>query len=112
MKLVAKVHSDKLMNEVRDSKFVQKSLLTEEPILKEDGEADSLQGGDVYINKYSEDCAYMSAGASVECCSQVFEKKSLQRAFANIRPPGHHASCGRVAGFCLLNNAAIAAKYL
>jgi acetoin utilization deacetylase AcuC-like enzyme len=31
-------------------------------------------------------------------------------AFAAVRPPGHHASADRVMGFCLVNNAVIAAR--
>jgi acetoin utilization deacetylase AcuC-like enzyme len=34
------------------------------------------------------------------------------RAFALCRPPGHHAFAERAAGYCYLNNAAIAAQYL
>ena len=33
-------------------------------------------------------------------------------AFALCRPPGHHAGARAMAGFCYLNNAAIAAQYL
>jgi acetoin utilization deacetylase AcuC-like enzyme len=33
-------------------------------------------------------------------------------AYALCRPPGHHAAVDRAAGFCYLNNAAIAAEYL
>ncbi len=33
-------------------------------------------------------------------------------AYALCRPPGHHASADRAAGFCYLNNAAIAAEFL
>ena len=58
----------------------------------------------------------MSAGASVECCDRVFSSENTDRkidsAFAAIRPPGHHASCQAIRGFCLLNNAAIATKYV
>ena len=36
----------------------------------------------------------------------------MSRAFCAVRPPGHHAESGRAMGFCLLNNAAIAARYL
>jgi acetoin utilization deacetylase AcuC-like enzyme len=32
-------------------------------------------------------------------------------AFALVRPPGHHALADRAMGFCLLNNAAVAARY-
>lgn len=34
------------------------------------------------------------------------------KAFATVRPPGHHAGRDYGHGFCLFNNAAIAAKYL
>lgn len=34
----------------------------------------------------------------------------VQRAFANVRPPGHHASCSKLWGFCFFNNVPIAAK--
>jgi histone deacetylase 6 len=35
---------------------------------------------------------------------------SLHSAFALVRPPGHHASCGAARGFCFFNNVAVAAK--
>jgi acetoin utilization deacetylase AcuC-like enzyme len=34
------------------------------------------------------------------------------RAFAAVRPPGHHAERGLAMGFCFFNNAAVAAQYL
>jgi acetoin utilization deacetylase AcuC-like enzyme len=37
---------------------------------------------------------------------------SEQNDFAIVRPPGHHASKSRAAGFCLFNNIAIAAQKL
>ena len=33
----------------------------------------------------------------------------VQRAFAVVRPPGHHAECTRAMGFCFFNSAAASA---
>lgn len=35
-----------------------------------------------------------------------------RRAFAAVRPPGHHAEQGTAMGFCFFNNVAVAAEYL
>lgn len=40
----------------------------------------------------------------------VFSKKT-NHGFAIIRPPGHHASCEKSGGFCLVNNITIGAEY-
>lgn len=39
-------------------------------------------------------------------------RKSGQPAYALVRPPGHHAGADFYGGFCYLNHAAIAARYL
>ena len=51
------------------------------------------------------------------CCSGISASKdimdgSFKRVFCAVRPPGHHAETSRVNGFCFLNNAAVAARYL
>lgn len=54
--------------------------------------------------------ATAAAGAAVGAVDAVISGK-VNAAFALVRPPGHHASADRAMGFCLLNNAAIAAAH-
>ena len=63
----------------------------------------------VYFNTYSYYCALLSAGGVVELCDQVV-RGDLVNGIAIVRPPGHHAECGKAMGFCLFNNVAIAAQ--
>ena len=111
MKHVEKLHKPAMIKEAEESKYNSKLIRKGKEVIKEDGEV-SYIGQDVYTNKYSHDCALMAAGASVEACRQVFQEKSVDTVFAAIRPPGHHADCEKIQGFCFFNNVAIAAKYL
>jgi len=52
--------------------------------------------------------AIRAAGAVVDAVEKVLDG-SIQRAFCNVRPPGHHATPDRAMGFCLLNNVALGA---
>ena len=56
------------------------------------------------------DAALLAAGAGLACVDHVMAGAG-RRAYALTRPPGHHASAGRAMGFCLFNNAAIAARH-
>jgi acetoin utilization deacetylase AcuC-like enzyme len=50
------------------------------------------------------------AGGALQAVDEVLEGK-VANAFVGMRPPGHHAERYRAMGFCLFNNAAIAARY-
>ncbi len=54
--------------------------------------------------------ALLAAGAALECVDRICTGR-LERAFAFVRPPGHHALPARAMGFCFFNNVAIAAAY-
>ena len=56
------------------------------------------------------EAALRSAGGAVMAVDEVVSRKATN-AFVATRPPGHHAETARPMGFCLFNNAAIAARY-
>jgi acetoin utilization deacetylase AcuC-like enzyme len=55
--------------------------------------------------------ALHTAGGAAAVAGEVWQRKA-RRGFALTRPPGHHATINRGMGFCLLNNAALAAEHL
>lgn len=70
-----------------------------------------LDQGDTPIGPTSYDVALLAVGAGLACCDAV-AGGNVKRAFAAVRPPGHHAEPDRPMGFCLFANLAIAARYL
>ncbi|MGB8414933.1 histone deacetylase family protein [Paraburkholderia sp.] len=56
--------------------------------------------------------AYGSAQTAIAAANAIVEGKADGKAYGLCRPPGHHAFAERAAGYCYLNNAAIAAQYL
>ena len=71
----------------------------------------TLDSEDTYLNRHSFNIALLSAGGAIAGAKAVAEG-TVDRAFCAIRPPGHHAGRDVGMGFCLLNNAAVAARYL
>ena len=69
-----------------------------------------VQGeGDIYWTKHTEKCARVAAGSAAAAALAV-ASGALHRAFAVVRPPGHHAECARAMGFCFFNNTVVAAR--
>lgn len=63
---------------------------------------------DTYMSPDSYQVALHAAGGAAEAVGWILEGK-VSSAFAMVRPPGHHASSDKAAGFCIFNNIAIAA---
>jgi acetoin utilization deacetylase AcuC-like enzyme len=70
-----------------------------------------LSTGHTLISRDSYDVALWAVGGVLAACDDVMAGKS-PRAFCAVRPPGHHASANCGMGFCIFNNAAVAARYL
>jgi len=62
---------------------------------------------DTYINGESFNVASFAAGAAIDAVQHTIDG---EHSFALVRPPGHHAEPDRAMGFCIFNNAAVAAS--
>jgi acetoin utilization deacetylase AcuC-like enzyme len=65
---------------------------------------------DTSMSPGSFEAALRAAGGAIHAVDEVLNKKAAN-AFVAARPPGHHAETARPMGFCLFDNAAIAARY-
>jgi acetoin utilization deacetylase AcuC-like enzyme len=65
---------------------------------------------DTYVSADSYEVALLAAGGACRAVDAVMTGEA-PRAFAFVRPPGHHAEPDRSMGFCLFNNIAIAAEH-
>jgi acetoin utilization deacetylase AcuC-like enzyme len=65
---------------------------------------------DTSMSPGSFEAALRAVGGAIYAVDEVLAKKAAN-AFVATRPPGHHAETARPMGFCLFDNAAIAARY-
>lgn len=68
--------------------------------------------GDTPVSPGSLETALEAVGGAVVAVDSVLgDDPADGRVFALIRPPGHHATVDQAMGFCLFNNATIAARH-
>jgi acetoin utilization deacetylase AcuC-like enzyme len=96
-----------LVHEARYLRTVEREVMA---LAGKPGVVRDLSTGDVTISAGSLEVARLAAGGCLNAVDALFEDKA-QRAFAAVRPPGHHATPARGMGFCLFNNVAVAARY-
>jgi acetoin utilization deacetylase AcuC-like enzyme len=70
-----------------------------------------LDEGDTRVSADSFSAALRTAGGALEAVKRV-QAGVWKNAFVAARPPGHHAERAEAMGFCVFNNAAVAAAHL
>ena len=65
---------------------------------------------DTYASPQSYEIAKLAAGGAIKASELILEEYDF--AYSLARPPGHHATPNRAMGFCLINNLAVAIKYM
>ncbi|XBW35835.1 hypothetical protein QEN19_001407 [Hanseniaspora menglaensis] len=112
-KSVTKIHNENFLQHLVDmcEESLKKLNACEEEI---DG---TWNSGDMYLSMTSLDAIANSIQALEESNKLLFEiapekgnSTIANRAFTIVRPPGHHCHKDKPEGFCLLNNAMIAAQ--
>lgn len=95
---------------VHTKEHIERIRATEKMTLEEV----TLAGYDIdpvtIMGQASNESARIAAGCLLQVIDAVAGGK-CRNGVALIRPPGHHSSWDTVLGFCIFNNAAIAAKY-
>jgi len=94
---------------------IQEILLVHDPehlkrIAATAGKCMTALTADTQACAQSYETALLAVGGLLEAICWAHAEKG-RRAFALVRPPGHHAEKSRAMGYCLFNNVAIGAAY-
>ena len=67
--------------------------------------------GDTIISPGSKEATFDAVGSIITAIDSL-ENKEFKNAFCCVRPPGHHSSQNKAAGFCIFNSVSIGCSYL
>ena len=97
--------SDEIIKNTHDAKYVD--------LVKNSfpSKGFSSLDGDTIISPGSKEATF-DAAASIIAAIDGVQNKEFKNAFCAVRPPGHHSSQNKAAGFCILNSVSIGANYL
>jgi acetoin utilization deacetylase AcuC-like enzyme len=71
----------------------------------------SFLDSDTIISPGSKEATVDAVGSIISAIDGV-QNKDIKNAFCAVRPPGHHSSQNKAAGFCIFNNCSVGANYL
>ena len=71
----------------------------------------SFLDSDTIISPGSKEATVDAVGSIISAIDGV-QNKDIKNAFCVVRPPGHHSSQNKAAGFCIFNNCSVGANYL
>ncbi|XP_069503572.1 histone deacetylase 6 [Ambystoma mexicanum] len=94
---------------VHSQEYLERMKSTQS-MTKEELRALSDSYDSIYLHPKSYSSACLAAGSVLQLVDKVFAGEACN-GMAVVRPPGHHAHWGKMNGYCMFNNIAMAARY-